>query len=171
MKNILSFNFKFTVSFFTLAMIAVSSWGISTSGSITGNTLICRGQYYVKYTMQPVPNATQYIFTAPLGSIIAANGQSSISQSGNVVYLNFSSTFIKGKLTAYAVTPAGATPSVSLTIYLSPFCDDSTAMSAVFHPKLPVFPGLLVENKESGTNFIFGELAYIQETRRKKIIS
>jgi len=81
----------------------------STSGPISGPSIVCIGQSGVNYNIPSVPYATAYNWIVPTGVTKA-------SQSGNSVILNFASTFTSGTLYAYAIVPCGSTTPVSLPI-------------------------------------------------------
>jgi len=62
------------------------------SGSITGLTTVCQGQSSVNYTVPVIKNATSYIWVDP------NNPLNSITTQTNSININFSNTFLSGKL-------------------------------------------------------------------------
>lgn len=81
------------------------------AGIISGPSVVCAGQTNVEFSVPAISNATQYSWGAPSGASIA-------SQSGNKVWINFSSSFTSGTVRVQGIAGACG-PGVSSTKTIS----------------------------------------------------
>jgi hypothetical protein len=81
----------------------------STPGSIAGNTKACSGDAFV-YTVNPVNNATSYLWTIPTGTSITAGAGT------NSITLSFGPSYIGGTLSVRALNGCGQSNARSLTL-------------------------------------------------------
>jgi hypothetical protein len=82
------------------------------AGSILGNQQVCNGQTSVSYSIQPIGNATSYIWIPPAGAIVSGNS--------NSIEIDFSSSAISGLLTVAGVNDCGQGTQSSLFINVNP---------------------------------------------------
>jgi hypothetical protein len=82
---------------------------------ISGTFTVCQGQQNVNYTVEPVINATSYIWTLP-------NGATGIT-SKNSITVNYSNSATSGNITVKAHNNNGDGISVSRNITVNPFPD------------------------------------------------
>jgi hypothetical protein len=80
------------------------------AGTITGPVLICPGTTGVIYSLQPVLNATSYIWSVPVGDSITA-GQNTTS-----ITVTFGITQGTGNITVHGINNCGAGQSSSLQV-------------------------------------------------------
>jgi hypothetical protein len=87
---------------------------VGTAGPIRGITTICQGQNSVVYTIDPIVNATNYIWTLPTG----ATGTSST----NNITVNFNRISISGNVSVQGSNNCsiGSTSSLPITVNLLP---------------------------------------------------
>ncbi len=86
------------------------------AGSITGTPQVCRGQAGVAYSVEPITNATSYIWTY-------TGAGATIIGSGNSITINFSNLATSGNLKVYGVNNCGSgtvSPGYHITVNLLP---------------------------------------------------
>ena len=96
------------------------------AGAISGLTTVCQGQYGVTYTVDPIENATSYIWTLPSG----ANGISFT----NSITVNYSNVAISGNITVKGHNYCGDGAETTLSITVNPLPESAgiiTGASAV----------------------------------------
>ncbi|MDO9339861.1 MAG: hypothetical protein Q7T72_04960, partial [Bacteroidales bacterium] len=82
------------------------------AGAITGINTVCQGDVNISYSVPPIANSDQYIWTLPTGvSIISGNGSKDIT-------VNFSSAAVSGYMTVKG-TNGGLCDGVTSQIYLT----------------------------------------------------
>jgi len=86
------------------------------AGAISGLTTVCQGQLGVVYTIEPIANATSYVWTIPVGAnLIYGDGTDSI-------VVDYSRIAENGAVTVYGVNDCGigSGTSVGITVKLIP---------------------------------------------------
>ncbi len=81
------------------------------ASAITGPTNVCQGQTQVLYSIDPILNATSYVWTIPAGSTGSSNT--------NSIYIDFGSSASSGEISVYGINAYGnGTPS-SIPVIIS----------------------------------------------------
>ncbi|HBG71995.1 MAG: hypothetical protein A2W93_05425 [Bacteroidetes bacterium GWF2_43_63] len=82
------------------------------SGTISGNTIVCQGQNSVTYTIPPISRATSYVWTLPGG----ATGASTT----NTIAVNFGTSAVSGNITVKGINACGDGPVATLPVTVNP---------------------------------------------------
>ena len=92
---------------------------IGIPGSIEGNTFLCQGQTGIGYYVNPVENATGYIWTVPPGATIMSG------TSTNIISVDYSLTATSGTMTVNGVNDCGGGPvsQLPVTVNVLPVAD------------------------------------------------
>lgn len=93
--------------------LIVSSGGVGTIGSISGNTTICGPTFNVAYTVPTVPGATSYTWTVPPGANIGSG------QGTNTILANYPVGSNSGNVTVFATSGSCQTATASLSVAVS----------------------------------------------------
>ncbi|MEI6899954.1 MAG: T9SS type A sorting domain-containing protein, partial [Bacteroidota bacterium] len=83
------------------------------AGIITGTSTVCAGASAIAYSIQPITNATTYVWTLPMGVTIATGAGT------NAITVNFTSNAVTGDITVYGNNLCGngtVSPAFSVTI-------------------------------------------------------
>ena len=104
----------------SLLAITVNSLA-DTASTISGTTTVCQGQNNVVYTVPTITNATNYIWTLPLG----ATGTSTT----NSITVNYGTSAISGNITVKGNNSCGDGVSSSLAITVNPLPGASGTIS------------------------------------------
>ena len=83
----------------------------SAAGTIVGPTTVCHGQV-VTYSIAPIPNATNYVWSCPLGATITG--------SGTTISVTYGNTSISGNVTVYGVGTCGNGQAAHLAVSVNP---------------------------------------------------
>jgi len=103
---------------------------VGTPGTITGNDHVCAGQANVVYAVEPIANATSYLWTLPTGATITAG------EGTNEVTLSFADGAAGGPITVQGVNICGAgESSMPLQVMVSSV---PGMPSAIEGPNIPV---------------------------------
>jgi len=71
------------------------------AGSITGSSAVCAGAMGVAYSVNPISNASSYVWSLPAGAIIASGSGT------NSITVNFSASAVSGDITVYGNSLCG----------------------------------------------------------------
>jgi Subtilase family/PKD-like domain/Ig-like domain CHU_C associated len=93
--------------------LIVSSGGVGTIGSISGNTTICGPTFNVSYSVPTVPGATSYTWTVPPGANIGSG------QGTNTILANYPVGSNSGNVTVFATSGSCQTATASLSVAVS----------------------------------------------------
>lgn len=91
-----------------------------TPGAIYGQVVNVCGNSSKTYSIVAVANATQYNWTAPVGSIISGSANNTITTNNNSITVTFPTNFITGKITVSSSNNCYTSASKSLTVIQSP---------------------------------------------------
>lgn len=83
------------------------------AGSITGTSSVCAGAAGVAYSVDPILNATGYVWTLPVGATIASGSNT------NSITVDFSLSAVSGVVTVYGTNTYGngtVSPDYSVTV-------------------------------------------------------
>lgn len=69
--------------------------------SITGSSMVCQNETNVQYCIPPVPHATGYVWSLPLGASIASGNNT------NCIYVNFAANADPGTISVYPYNDCG----------------------------------------------------------------
>ncbi|MEI6568472.1 MAG: YDG domain-containing protein, partial [Verrucomicrobiota bacterium] len=86
----------------------------ATPGAVSGKIMLCAASQGVGYSIQPVANATGYVWKVPTGATIASGAGTP------VVTVNYGSTALSGVITVYATNSCGSSSPSSLIVSTSP---------------------------------------------------
>ncbi len=84
------------------------------AGAITGQASVCQGQAGISYSVAPISNATDYIWTMPTGATIVTGTNT------NVITVNYNSSSVSGDITVHGVSSCGSGVSSLLSITVIP---------------------------------------------------
>jgi hypothetical protein len=87
------------------------------AGSITGTALVCQGATGIGYSVTPVSNAASYLWTLPVGAVIASG------QLTNSITVNYSSVALSGNITVQGNNICGngtLSPDFPVTVNITP---------------------------------------------------
>jgi hypothetical protein len=85
---------------------------VASAGAITGPATVCQGQTAVIYSVLPILNATDYIWTIPNGATIIEGANT------NTIIVNFNTTSASGNITVQGSNNCG-TGTVSANYYVT----------------------------------------------------
>ncbi|MCK4678189.1 MAG: DUF5060 domain-containing protein [Bacteroidales bacterium] len=85
---------------------------VEEAGLITGNELVCQGAQDITYSVTPIPNATNYIWTLPEGAL----GNSTT----NTITVSFEETASSGQISVAGSNYCGDGPTSFLNIVVDP---------------------------------------------------
>jgi len=120
----------------------------ATAGTITGTPTVCQGQSGVIYTVNPISNATGYVWVLPSGATVAAG------DSTNSITVNFSNLSLSGNITVYGTNACGdgpISPNYSVTVNPLPAIFNVTGGGEYCSGGAGVAVGL--SGSESGVNY------------------
>jgi len=86
---------------------------IGAAGNIAGMATVCQGQTGIAYSVQPIANATGYVWSVPSGTTIIEGNNT------NLIFVNFSQAAISGDINVYGVNACGngtISPNVAVTV-------------------------------------------------------
>ncbi|MDD3875359.1 MAG: T9SS type A sorting domain-containing protein [Bacteroidales bacterium] len=83
------------------------------AGQISGPDSVCKGTFYIVYSVNPVPGATFYTWSVPNGATIASGSGT------NSIMVNYSPTAQSGQVTVYASNICGNGPTSTMNIVVS----------------------------------------------------
>ena len=87
------------------------------AGTIAGVSVVCQGASGVAYSVAPIPNATGYVWTLPVGATIATGANT------NSITVNFSGVAASGIITVYGTNTYGnglPSPNFNVTVNTTP---------------------------------------------------
>ena len=71
------------------------------AGSVSGSSVVCQGQSAVIYSVTPIPNATDYIWSLPSGASIVSGANSP------TISVNYANNAVNGSITVYGQNSCG----------------------------------------------------------------
>ena len=104
------------------------------AGTITGMAAVCQGVSGVVYTVDPIANATGYVWTVPAGATIVAGNNT------NSITVDFSLTASSGSITVYGTNSCGngtVSPAFNVTVNPIPPAPVITLMGTLLMSDAP----------------------------------
>jgi len=86
---------------------------IGNPGAIAGNSTVCQGETAVTYSVDPIVNATGYIWSVPDGVTIIAG------QNTNVIMVDFADNAVSGNISVYGINNCGNGPVSQLSVIVN----------------------------------------------------
>lgn len=117
-----------------IGMVITTNQLPAQAGSISGLSIVNKGQSNVQYSVEPIVNATAYVWTLPTGASIVSGNNT------NIITVNFSASAVTGDFSVYGTNSLGnGNPSpnfvVSVTspaiVLISPNGGESWTVNAV----------------------------------------
>jgi hypothetical protein len=106
------------------ATLAITAYDLpDAAGTISGSTVVCQGEASVVYSVDPIANATSYVWGLPNG----ATGQSS----SNSISVNFGNDAVSGDISVYGTNDCGNGIPATLAITVSPIPNAAGAISGI----------------------------------------
>jgi hypothetical protein len=105
------------------------------AGIITGPSPVCQGDSGLVYSVNPVPNATGYIWTVPAGSTIVSGGNT------NSIVIDLSPSAVSGIITVTGTNSCGngtVSPDFNLSVYPTPPTPVITSSGDILHSDTPI---------------------------------
>lgn len=127
------------------------------SGTITGQSIVCAGSNSIGYSVMPIPNTTTYIWNLPVGVTIASG---SIT---NAIIVNFDNAASSGNATVYGNNLCGdGTISLPLYINVNPI---------PVTPTITASGGTLLSSASIGNQWYCNSVLLVNDTNQTYIVN
>jgi hypothetical protein len=83
-------------------------------GPVTGDTEVCAGQGSVNYNVEPIPNATGYMWDLQDGAVIISG------ENTNAILVDFGNMAVSGDISVHGINACGEGPLSELTVMVNP---------------------------------------------------